>query len=62
MLLNACDNHGQNIVAKCRQLSKIGGSLKCFTPDVLQFSNTTVEIQSFWGFSWKLGFSWNPKP
>ena len=58
MLLNACDNHGQNIVAKCRQLSKIGGSLECFTPDVLQFL-TQLPKFGFKVADWGLAIKFN---
>ena len=37
-------NHGQNIVNKFTKLSKIAFSVRCFTADLSQFSNTTVKI------------------
>ena len=57
--------YGQNIVDKFLNLSKIDGSLECFTADFSQFFSTNIKIwllggwlvtihqfQAFKGFSW----------
>ena len=48
--------HGQNSADKFTCLSKIGGSLKCFTAEFTQFSYSTVEI-GFWVIGWGLAIN-----